>query len=86
MFVLISIGISLIILAGLFYISKQRQTSLQRKYEILVLLRQILLLSRQHRAITHQVLTQTNTFDLSPKLAQTYDLPTNWQRCAKPLN
>lgn len=74
MFVLISIGISLIILAVLFHISKQRQTSLQRKYEILVLLRQILLLSRQHRAITHQVLTQTNTFDLSPKLAQTYDL------------
>ncbi|NIY82217.1 hypothetical protein [Vibrio hepatarius] len=73
MFVLISISISLIILAGLFHFSKQRQSSLKRKYEILVLLRQLLLLSRQHRSITHLILSKTDKFDMTPQLEETYD-------------
>lgn len=74
MFVFISIGISIAILAILFHISKHHQTSLKRKYEIIVLLRQLLLLSRQHRAVTHQALTKTNTYDVSPKLSEINDL------------
>ncbi|MCG9684164.1 hypothetical protein L1D31_16600 [Vibrio sp. Isolate23] len=56
MFVLISIVISLSILLALFHFSKHRQSTLQRKFDILVLLRKVLLLSRQHRSLTHQAL------------------------------
>ncbi|NAW56789.1 MULTISPECIES: hypothetical protein [unclassified Vibrio] len=57
MFVLISMLISIGILAVLLYLSKQRQNSLQRKYELLVDLRQLLHQCRQHRSATHLGLT-----------------------------
>lgn len=73
MFVLFSLVISFIILATLFYYSKKRNSSLERKFEILVLLRKILLLSRQHRAITHQALSNQNYQHLQHTLADNYD-------------
>ncbi len=56
MFVVISMLISFAILALLLYFSKQRQTTLQRKYDVLIVLREILLLCRQHRNLTHHAL------------------------------
>ncbi|NVD07139.1 hypothetical protein FCU94_09465 [Vibrio sp. JPW-9-11-11] len=73
MFVLISLALSLLILLGLFYFSKQRHSGLERKFDILVSLRQLLLLSRQHRAITHQALS-SHHFDIhQAQLEQTFD-------------
>ena len=57
MFVLISILLSLCILIALFQVSQHRQSVQQRKLDILILLRQILLLCRQHRSLTHQSIT-----------------------------
>lgn len=56
MFVVISILISLGILGFMFYLAKQRESTLQRKYELLVDLRQVLYLCRQHRSATHHAL------------------------------
>ncbi|KGY11872.1 hypothetical protein NM22_11300 [Vibrio tubiashii] len=73
MFVLISLIISCAVLTAIFYFSKKRHTGLERKFEILVLLRQLMLLSRQHRAITHQALT-SHHFDMhQSQLEEIYD-------------
>ena len=56
MFVIISMLISIGILGLMFYFSKQRESTLQRKYELLIDLRQLLYLSRQHRSATHHAL------------------------------
>jgi hypothetical protein len=56
MFVVISILISLSILGFMFYLAKQRESTLQRKYELLIDLRQVLYLCRQHRSATHHTL------------------------------
>ena len=73
MFVLFSIIISFVVLATLFYFSKKRHSGLERKFEILILLRQLLLLCRQHRAITHQALT-SHHFDIhQSQLEENYD-------------
>ncbi|WP_076587363.1 hypothetical protein [Vibrio ostreicida] len=60
MLVLISVALSTGVLAILYKVSRQRTSSLQRKYQTLILLRQVLLLSRQHRAITHYALSGTH--------------------------
>ncbi|ARC92723.1 hypothetical protein B6A42_12415 [Vibrio coralliilyticus] len=73
MFVLISIIISVGILLTLFHFSKHRQTTLQRKFDILVLLRQVLLLGRQHRSLTHQALSNQNQSQSFPELERIYD-------------
>lgn len=73
MFVLFSIIVSFVVLATLFYFSKKRHSGLERKFEILILLRQLLLLCRQHRAITHQALTNHH-FDIhQSQLEESYD-------------
>ncbi len=59
MFVVVSMLLSFGILGLLLYFSKQRQTTLQRKFDVLVVLREILLLCRQHRSLTHHALTQS---------------------------
>jgi len=56
MFVVISILISLAILGFMLYLAKQRESTLQRKYELLIELRQVLYLCRQHRSATHHSL------------------------------
>lgn len=73
MFVLFSLVLSLTILATLFYHSKKRHSGLERKFEILVLLRQLLLLSRQHRAITHYALSNQDFEHQQNTLADIYD-------------
>tara|TARA_Y100001956_G_scaffold42385_1_gene41383 strand:+ start:2860 stop:3672 length:813 start_codon:yes stop_codon:yes gene_type:complete len=59
MFVLISLIFSCAILAALFHYSKKRQTILLRKFETLVLLRQLLGLCRAHRQLTHRALSDS---------------------------
>lgn len=56
MFVLLSMIISLAILGLMFFYSKQRESSSQRKYDLIVDLRQLLALCRQHRSATHHAL------------------------------
>lgn len=56
MFVLISMLISIGILGLMFFFAKQRESTLQRKYELLIDLRQVLYLCRQHRSATHHAL------------------------------
>ena len=73
MFVLISVSISIAIVALLFYVSGKRSDKLERKFEILVLLRQLLRLSRQHRAITHQALSNKDLESGRTKLVDIYD-------------
>ncbi|MDE1336758.1 hypothetical protein [Vibrio aestuarianus] len=63
MFVFISMLVSIGILWFMFYLSKQRESTLQRKYELLINLRQLLLLSRQHRSITHHALLSNSRRD-----------------------
>lgn len=72
MFVVISILISCAILATLFHYSKRRQVTLQRKFDTLVLLRQLLLLSREHRQVSHQSLQTDTKGSAQPKLEQIY--------------
>ncbi|KJY85167.1 hypothetical protein TW81_00770 [Vibrio galatheae] len=74
MFVLFSLIISFVVLSTLFYFSKKRHTGLERKFEILVLLRQILLLCRQHRALTHQALISQQANLHHNKLEESYDI------------
>jgi hypothetical protein len=73
MLVVISVGLSLLVLAALFHFSKKRQTALSHRFETLVLLRQLLLLSRKHRAATHYALAYQLTSDSIRKVNQIYD-------------
>jgi hypothetical protein len=73
MFVLISVLVSVGTLALLFYFSNKRSGELERKFEILVLLRQLLLLCRQHRATTHQALSHKELEPAREQLANIYD-------------
>lgn len=70
MLVVYSLIISLAVLFALFHFSRQRNTGLQRKFETLVLLRQIMLLCRQHRSITHQALTNDEVESVQPALLE----------------
>jgi len=63
MFILISILLSCCILFSLMYLSKQRETTFTRRYEVVVVLREILFLIRQCRSKTHSSITLKN--DLS---------------------
>lgn len=73
MLVVYSLIISLAVLFALFHVSRQRNTGLQRKFETLVLLRQIMLLCRQHRSITHHALTHQQISSVQPPLEGIYD-------------
>ncbi|MGF1712029.1 hypothetical protein L4C37_15850 [Vibrio kagoshimensis] len=72
MFVIISIVTSLVILATLFHYSTKRQATLSQKFETLVLIRQILQLSRQHRAATHYALSCKLTSEAISKVNEIY--------------
>ncbi len=54
MFILISVLLSFSVLISLMYLSKQRDSTFSRKYDVIVILREILLLVRQCRSHTHQ--------------------------------
>ncbi|MDC0612543.1 hypothetical protein OAP63_17570 [Vibrio sp.] len=56
MFVIVSMLISVGILGFMFYLAKQRESTLQKKFELLIDLRQVLYLCRQHRSATHHSL------------------------------
>jgi len=56
MFVIISVLISVGVLVGVFYLAKQRESTLQKKFDLLIDLRQVLYLCRQHRSATHHIL------------------------------
>ncbi|WP_373938933.1 hypothetical protein L0990_17535 [Vibrio kanaloae] len=73
MFVVISVGLSLLVLAALFYFSRKRQTALSHRFETLVLLRELLLLSRKHRAATHYALAHKLSSDSIRKVNEIYD-------------
>lgn len=73
MLVLWSMIISIGVLLALFYFSRKRNTGMERKFETLVLLRQLLLLSRQHRSVTHQALSRQNPETVESTLAEVYD-------------
>ncbi|WP_299691683.1 hypothetical protein [uncultured Vibrio sp.] len=73
MFVVISVGLSIAVLAALFHFSKKRQTGLSHRYETLVLLRELLLLSRKHRAATHYALAYKLSSDSIRKVNEIYD-------------
>lgn len=61
MFVVLSLLLSCAILALLIYLSKQRQSAQQQHYDVLVVLREILYLCRQHRRISHHALIHSQT-------------------------
>ncbi|MFA0284377.1 hypothetical protein AB4504_22150 [Vibrio sp. 10N.222.55.F12] len=73
MFVVISVGLSLLVLAALFHFSRKRQTALSHRFETLVLLRELLLLSRKHRAATHYALAYKLSSDSIRKVNEIYD-------------
>ncbi|NAZ92803.1 hypothetical protein [Vibrio toranzoniae] len=73
MFVVISVGLSLLVLAALFHFSRKRQTALSHRFEALVLLRELLLLSRKHRAATHYALAYKLSSDSIRKVNEIYD-------------
>lgn len=73
MFVVISVGLSLLVLAALFHFSRKRQTALSHRFETLVLLRELLLLSRKHRAATHYTLAHKLSSDSIRKVNEIYD-------------
>ncbi|MGO2162208.1 MAG: hypothetical protein ACTH4J_17325 [Vibrio toranzoniae] len=73
MFVVISVGLSLLVLAALFHLSRKRQTALSHRFETLVLLRELLLLSRKHRAATHYALAHKLSSDSIRKVNEIYD-------------
>ena len=56
MFVIVSMLISIGILGYMYYLAKQRESTLQKKFELLIDLRQVLYLCRQHRSATHHSL------------------------------
>ncbi|MEF1310097.1 hypothetical protein QTO01_08315 [Vibrio mytili] len=53
MFVLISIILSVAILAGMYHLSSKREQQHARRYELLTLLRDVIQLLRRHRTATH---------------------------------
>ncbi|MGL6261687.1 hypothetical protein [Vibrio sp. WXL103] len=55
MFVVISIVVSISIIALLLFLSKQNSTVSARRYHIVMDMRQVLLLCRQHRGLSHKV-------------------------------
>ncbi|HHI5408814.1 TPA: hypothetical protein ACPXMY_000213 [Vibrio metoecus] len=59
MFVTISMLISLAILGFIYSLSQQKHSTKQRKFELLICLREVLALCRQHRSLTHQTLNHT---------------------------
>ncbi|MEZ9564177.1 hypothetical protein AB4226_03275 [Vibrio artabrorum] len=73
MFVVISVGLSLLVLVALYHFSRKRQTALSHRFETLVLLRELLLLSRKHRAATHYALTYKLSSDSIRKVNEIYD-------------
>ncbi|MFA0112482.1 hypothetical protein AB4407_02135 [Vibrio sp. 10N.261.46.E11] len=73
MLVVISVGLSLLVLSALYHFSRKRETALSHRFETLVLLRQLLLLSRKHRAATHYALAYQLTSDSIRKVNQIYD-------------
>ena len=73
MFVVISVGLSIAVLATLFYFSRKRQTALSHRFETLVLLRELLLLSRKHRAATHYALACKLSSNSIRKVNEIYD-------------
>lgn len=73
MFVLVSVIVSISIIALLLFISNKRNSDLERKFEVLVLLRQLLLLCRQHRAEAHQALSRKELEQARERLADIYD-------------
>ncbi|MFA0000654.1 hypothetical protein AB4428_20320 [Vibrio lentus] len=73
MFVVISVGLSIAVLAALLHFSKKRQTALSHRFETLVLLRELLLLSRKHRAATHYALAYKLSSDSIRKVNKIYD-------------
>ncbi|TWD43106.1 hypothetical protein FB440_10119 [Vibrio crassostreae] len=73
MFVVISVGLSLLVLAALFHFSRKRQTALSHRFETLVLLRELLLLSRKHRAATHYALAYKLSSGSIRKVNKIYD-------------
>ncbi|KAA8681700.1 hypothetical protein [Vibrio gigantis] len=73
MFVVISMGLSLLVLAALFHFSRKRQTALSHRFETLVLLRELLSLSRKHRAATHYALAYKLSSDSIRKVNEIYD-------------
>ncbi len=56
MFVIVSMLISVGILGFMFYLARQRESTLQKKYELLIDLREVLSLCRQHRSTSHNAL------------------------------
>lgn len=73
MFVLISLIFSCAILAALFHYSKKRQTILQRKFNTLVMLRELLRLCREHRKLTHHSLSYSLTQQQLSEMNALYD-------------
>ncbi|KIE19015.1 hypothetical protein SE23_18595 [Vibrio sinaloensis] len=61
MLVVYSLIVSLAVLAALFHFSRQRHSGLERKFDTLVLLRQLMQLCRKHRSLTHQALSNQQT-------------------------
>ncbi|MCL9782623.1 hypothetical protein M9194_14400 [Vibrio sp. S4M6] len=75
MFILISILVSFSILLAMMFIAKQRHTTFANKYEVVVMLREILLLIRQSRSHSHYWLalreeTQPDMSTLEAKLLE----------------
>ncbi|MCC4790175.1 hypothetical protein AB6E39_21165 [Vibrio splendidus] len=73
MFVVISVGLSLLVLSALYHFSRKRETALSHRFETLVLLRELLLLSRKHRAATHYALAYKLSSDSIRKVNEIYD-------------
>ncbi|MBW3698254.1 hypothetical protein EK599_21500 [Vibrio sp. T187] len=57
MFIVISLALSFIVLTTAVCFSRKQHSELTRHFDTLILLRQLLQLSRQHRAATHYTLT-----------------------------
>ncbi|MBF8999856.1 MULTISPECIES: hypothetical protein [Vibrio] len=69
MFVLLAMAISLAILGLMYLYAKQRENVSQRKYELLVELREVLSICRQHRSATHhQLMFGENNHDQALEL------------------
>ncbi|MGO1297760.1 MAG: hypothetical protein ACTMIA_10680 [Vibrio sp.] len=62
MFILVTIIISLAILAAMYQYSQRQQAIMQRQYDVLVELRQILHLTHQHRRVTHLALLHAEDY------------------------
>ncbi|MDA0147013.1 hypothetical protein [Vibrio sp. LaRot3] len=69
MFVIISLFISFSVLGWVYFLSTQRTTSIERKFETLITLREVLLLCRQHRAMTHHAITQASIIACEAKIS-----------------